>query len=233
MTAAPQNVSFAEMSARQQQAVKLLLQDPDVATISSFIGIDGTNETVNTGRMQIALRPHAERKFDAMQIMEHLQQQLTGMTGLQFYLQPVQDLTVEDRISRTQYQLTLESADEKLLAVWVPKLVDSLRAQPELSDVTDDMQNDGINTFVDIDRDAAARLGVTAAMIDDALYDAFGQRQISTVFTQSNQYRVVLETAPQFRRDPSALGAVYVKTSDGKPVPITSVAKFPKRAPLW
>ena len=158
--------------------------------------------------------------------MLRLQQQLAGMTGLQFYLQPVQDLTVEDRISRTQYQLTLESADEKLLALWVPKLVDSLRAQAELSDVTDDMQNDGINTFVDIDRDAAARLGITAAMIDDALYDAFGQRQISTVFTQSNQYRVVLETAPQFRRDPSAMGSVYVKTSDGKPVPITSVAKI-------
>ncbi len=226
MTQAPQNVSFTEMSSRQQQAVKLLLQDPDVATISSFIGIDGTNETVNTGRMQISLRPHAERKYDATQIMLRLQQQLAGMTGLQFYLQPVQDLTVEDRISRTQYQLTLESADEKLLALWVPKLVDSLRAQAELSDVTDDMQNDGINTFVDIDRDAAARLGITAAMIDDALYDAFGQRQISTVFTQSNQYRVVLETAPQFRRDPSAMGSVYVKTSDGKPVPITSVAKI-------
>ncbi|MDO8695329.1 MAG: multidrug efflux RND transporter permease subunit [Sheuella sp.] len=226
MTQAPQNVSFSAMSLRQQEAVKLLLQDPDVATISSFIGIDGTNETVNTGRLQVALRPNAERKSDATQIMRRLQQVLTGMTGLQFYLQPVQDLTVEDRISRTQYQLTLESADAKLLAEWVPKLVDRLREKPELADVTDDMQNEGINTFVDIDRDAAARLGITAAMIDDALYDAFGQRQISTVFTQSNQYRVVLETAPQFRRDPSALGSVYVKTSDGKPVPITSVAKI-------
>jgi len=226
MTQAPQNVSFAEMSLRQQQAVKILLDDPDVASIASFIGIDGTNETVNSGRMQIALRPHAQRKFDASQIMLRLQQQLAGMVGLQFYLQPVQDLTVEDRISRTQYQLTLESADEQLLALWVPKLVDSLRAQAELSDVTDDMQNEGINTFVEIDRDAAARLGVTTSMIDDALYDAFGQRQISTVFTQSNQYRVVLETAPQFRREPSAIGSVYVKTSDGKPVPITSVAKI-------
>ena len=226
MTQAPQNVSFKEMSKRQQEAVKLVLQDPDVATISSFIGIDGTNETVNTGRMQIALRPHAERKSDATQIMRRMQQTLTGMTGLQFYLQPVQDLTVEDRISRTQYQLTLESADAQLLAVWVPKLVDNMRAQPQLSDVTDDLQNEGINTFVEIDRDAAARLGVTTAMIDDALYDAFGQRQISTVFTQSNQYRVVLETAPQFRRDPSALGSVYVKTNDGKPVPISSLAKI-------
>lgn len=233
MTQAPQNVSFSAMSSRQQEAVKLLLQDPDIATISSFIGIDGTNETVNSGRMQITLRPHAERKYDATQIMRRLQQQLSSITNLQFYLQPVQDLTVEDRISRTQYQLTLESADAQLLAIWVPKLVDKLREQTQLSDVTDDMQNEGMNTFVDIDRDAAARLGVSTAAIDDALYDAFGQRQISTVFTQSNQYRVVLETAPQFRRDPASLGSVYVKTIEGKPVLLTSVAKITEgRSPL-
>ena len=233
MTQAPQNISFSAMSTRQQAAVKVLLEDPDVLTISSFIGIDGTNETVNTGRMQIALRPHAERHADAAQIMRRLQQQLMQVEGLQFYLQPIQDLTVEDRISRTQYQLTLESTDIQMLSEWVPKFVDRLRTQPQLIDVTDDMQNEGTSVFVDIDRDAAARLGITAAMIDDALYDAFGQRQISTVFTQSNQYRVVLETAPQFRRDPSSLNALYVKTSDGKPVPLTSIAKISeKRAPL-
>lgn len=226
MTQAPQNVSFSAMSARQQDAVKVLLQDPDVATVASFIGIDGTNETVNTGRIQVSLRSHAQRDDDATQIMRRLQQQLSVVTDLQFYLQPVQDLTVEDRISRTQYQFTLESADPQLLATWAPKLVERLRQQPELVDVIDDLQNEGVNAYVDIDRDAAARLGVTAAVIDDALYDAFGQRQISTIFTQSNQYRVVLETAPQFRRDPTALGSVYVKTADGKPVPISSVAKI-------
>ena len=229
MTQAPQNLSFAAMSTRQQTAVKIVLENPDVSTVSSFIGIDGTNESVNTGRMQVVLKPHGVRKDNATQIMRSLQEQLTTMPGMQFYLQPVQDLTVEDRISRTQYQFSLESADSQLLTKWVPLLLERLRAQPALADVIDDLQEDGASTFVDIDRDAAARLGVTAASIDDALYDAFGQRQISTIFTQSNQYRVVLETAPQFRKDPSALGSVYVKTTDGKPVPISSVAKISER----
>ncbi len=233
MTQAPQSISFTAMSARQQTAVKIVLEDPDVASVSSFIGIDGTNESVNTGRIQVALKPHSVRKRDSMQIMQELQAQLTTMPEMQFFLQPVQDLTVEDRISRKQYHLSLESADAHVLAKWVPLLVDRMRAESSLADVTDDLQEDGVNTFVDIDRDAAARLGVTAASIDDALYDAFGQRQISTIFTQSNQYRVVLETAPQFRKDPSALGSVYVKTTDGKPVPISSVAKISEsRSPL-
>lgn len=226
ITQAPQNISFQAMSERQQAAVKVILEDRDVKTVSSFIGVDGTNETVNTGRMQIALRGHAERSDTAATIIRRMQQQVSGIDSLQFYFQPVQDLTVEDRISRTQYQLTLESADAALLAKWVPLLVEKLREQPQLTDVIDDMQNDGLTTFVDIDRDAASRLGVTAAAIDDALYDAFGQRQISTIFTQSNQYRVVLETAPQFRKDPTAINSVYVKTAEGKPVPITSVAKI-------
>ena len=225
ITQAPQNLSFQAMSERQQSAVKVVLQDPDIATVASFIGVDGNNETVNTGRMQISLRQHAERNASAATIILRLKEQLAEVNGLQFYFQPVQDLTVEDRISRTQYQLTLESADPALLQKWVPQLVDKMRQQPQLTDVIDDLQNDGLTTFVDIDRDAAARLGVTAAAIDDALYDAFGQRQISTIFTQSNQYRVVLETAPQFRKDPTAINSVYVKTTDGKPVPISAVAK--------
>ncbi len=233
MTQAPQTLSFAAMSARQQDAVKIVLQDPDVSTVASFIGVDGTNETVNTGRMQVALKSHATHRRSVMQIMQDLKTQLASLTGMEFYLQPVQDLTVEDHISRTQYQLTLDSGDTATLEKWVPRLLERLRAQPQLSDVTDDMQEDGVSAFVEIDRDAAARLGVTAATIDDALYDAFGQRQVSTVFTQSNQYRVVLETAPQFRQNPAALNSIYVATSGGKPVPISSVAKISeKRSPL-
>lgn len=223
VTQAPQNLSFAAMAQRQQEAVNILLEDPAIATVASFVGVDAVNETVNTGRLQVALRPHSQRDDQASVIIERLQKRLGALAGLQFYLQPVQDLTVEDRVSRTQYQLTLESVDPALLAQWVPMLVDHLRMQKPLIDVIDDMQNEGLNTSIQIDRDAAARVGVSVAAIDDALYDAFGQRQISTIFTQSNQYRVVLETAPQFRRDPSAIGSVYVKTTEGKPIALTSL----------
>ena len=233
VTQAPQNLAFAAMAERQQVAVKTILQDPDVSSVSSFIGIDGVNETVNTGRIQVALKPHGQRRAEISEVLQRLQDQLQLVAGLQFYLQPVQDLTVEDRVSRTQYQLTLESVDPELLSVWVPKLVDALRNKPELADVIDDMQEDGLNTFIDIDRDAAARLGVSAAAIDDALYDAFGQRQISTVFTQSNQYRVVIEVPEQFRRDPASLSTVYVKSTTGKPIALTSVVKVTEgRSPL-
>jgi multidrug efflux pump len=233
VTQAPQNLAFAAMAERQQVAVKTILQDPDVSSVSSFIGIDGVNETVNTGRIQVALKPHGQRRAEISEVLQRLQQQLQLVAGLQFYLQPVQDLTVEDRVSRTQYQLTLESVDPELLSVWVPKLVDALRNKPELADVIDDMQEDGLNTFINIDRDAAARLGVSAAAIDDALYDAFGQRQISTVFTQSNQYRVVIEVPEQFRRDPASLSTVYVKSTTGKPIALTSVVKVTEgRSPL-
>ena len=230
---APQNLSFTAMSQRQQDAVRVILQDPEVASVASFIGIDGVNETVNTGRMQVALRSQNARKENVMSVIRRLQDSLQSVPGLQFYLQPVQDLTVEDRVSRTQYQLTLETADPALLERWTPTLVERLRQQPELADVVDDLQEDGLHTFVDIDRDAAARLGISAAAIDDALYDAFGQRQISTIFTQSNQYRVVIEVPPNNRRDPSALGSVYVRSNTGKPVPLSSVVKVSEgRTPL-
>lgn len=233
VTQAPQNLSFHAMSTRQQEAVAIILKDPSVASVASFIGIDGVNETVNTGRMQIALRSQNDRRDGVATVIARLQTELGDFSGLQFYFQPVQDLTVEDRVSRTQYQLTLESADAALLAQWVPKLVEQLRAQPELTGVVDDLQEEGLNTFIDIDRDAAARLGVTTAGIDDALYDAFGQRQISTIFTQSNQYRVVIEVPPQFRKDPSSLNAVYVKSTAGKPIPLSSVVKVSEgRTPL-
>jgi multidrug efflux pump len=158
VTQAPQNLSFDAMSRRQQEAVGVILKDSTVASVASFIGIDGINETVNTGRIQIALRPHNERSENVTQVIRRLENELSLMTDLRFYFQPVQDLTVEDRVSRTQYQLTLEAADASLLAQWVPKLVDQLRAQPELTGVVDDLQEDGLNTFIHIDRDAAARL---------------------------------------------------------------------------
>ena len=233
VTQAPQNLSFNAMSQRQQEAVGVILKDPTVASVASFIGIDGINETVNTGRIQIALRDQNIRHENVAQVIQRLENELSLITGLRFYFQPVQDLTVEDRVSRTQYQLTLEAADPSLLAQWVPKLVDQLRAQPELTGVVDDLQEDGLNTFIHIDRDAAARLGVSAAAIDDALYDAFGQRQISTIFTQSNQYRVVIEVPAQFRRDPSSLGSVFVKSNTGKPIPLNTIVKVTEgRTPL-
>lgn len=233
VTQAPQNLSFNAMSQRQQDAVGVILRDPSVASVASFIGIDGVNETVNTGRIQISLRSQNERDEGVTQVMKRLQGELSEVAGLDFYFQPVQDLTVEDRVSRTQYQLTLESANADLLAQWVPKLVDQLKLQPELTGVVDDLQEEGLNTFVNIDRDAAARLGVTSAAIDDALYDAFGQRQISTIFTQSNQYRVVIEVPAQFRRDPSSLGSVYVKNNMGKPIPLSAIVKITEgRTPL-
>lgn len=233
VTQAPQNLSFSAMSQRQQEAVGVIMQDPDVATVSSFIGIDGVNESVNTGRMQVSLRSQNIRNDDVTTVIARLKDRLHTLPGLQFYLQPVQDLTVEDRVSRTQYQLTLESADPALLEQWAPKLVEKLRQQKELADVVDDLQEDGLHTFVDIDRDAAARLGISAAAIDDALYDAFGQRQVSTIFTQSNQYRVVIEVPPQNRRDPSSLGSVYVRSNTGKPVQLSTVVKTSEgRTPL-
>jgi len=233
VTQAPQNLSFNAMSQRQQEAVGIILKDPNVASVASFIGIDGINETVNTGRIQIALRDQNVRHENVTQVIRRLENELSLMTDLQFYFQPVQDLTVEDRVSRSQYQMTLEAADPSLLAQWVPKLVDQLRVQPELTGVVDDLQEEGLNTFIHIDRDAAARLGVSAAAIDDALYDAFGQRQISTIFTQSNQYRVVIEVPAQFRRDPSSLGSVYVKSSTGKPIALNTIVKVTEgRTPL-
>ena len=233
ITQAPQNLSFAAMSQRQEEAVKVLLGDPDVYSVSSFIGVDAANPTLNTGRMQIALKPHGERDQSVAEMMRRLQDALVIVPGMQFYLQPVQDLTVEDRVSRTQYQLTLETPYMDLLAEWVPKLVERMRQIPELVDVADDLQNEGLHTYLEIDREAASRLGVTATAITDALYDAFGQRQVSTIFTQSNQYRVVVETAPQFRQDPSGLGNVYVKTADGKPVALTNFARIEQgRSPL-
>jgi len=217
-------VSFSAMAQRQQQAVKKILEDPAVEAVSSFIGIDGTNATLNTGRMQIALTPIAERDDNASQIIRRLGERLRDVPGVQVFMQPVQDLSIDDRVSRTQYQMTLSDPDRLVLLEWVPRIEAKLRELPELADVANDQQSGGLQTTLKIDRDAAARLGVTNSAMDEALYDAFGQRLISTIFTQSAQYRVVLEVAPQYRQGPQSLGQIYVQTTSGVPVPLTSIA---------
>lgn len=224
ITQAPQSISFAAMAERQQVAAAIVLQDPDVAAVSSFIGVDGNNATLNTGRLQISLKPTEERSAKLPQVMQRLQNALREQNGLTVYMQPVQDLTIEDRVSRTQYQMTLSNPEHAVLMEWAPKVVARLSQLPELADVADDLQDQGLQTWVEIDRDAASRLGITAAAIDEALYDAFGQRLISTIYTQSNQYRVVLEVLPQFQKTPESIEQIHVKTAGGQQVPLISVA---------
>jgi multidrug efflux pump len=226
ITQAPQSISFQAMAQRQQEAARIILADPDVRTVSSFIGVDGSNATLSAGRIQIALKPQSERSGSLSVVLARLRDSLAGMQGMTVYMQPVQDLTIEDRVSRTQYQMTLSNPDLKLLSAWTPRVVQRLSQLPQLADVTDDLQDEGLETYVDIDRDAASRLGITAAVIDEALYNAFGQRLISTIFTQSAQYRVVLEVEPQFSRGPDALSQIYVPTSTGSQVPLSSVARI-------
>ena len=229
ITEADQSISYPAMAGRQQALAAVILKDPAVASLSSFIGVDGDNVTLNSGRMQIALKPHAQRSEPATAVMRRLAEAARQVPGITVHMQPVQDLTIEDRVSRAQYQFTLGSPDSKALAEWVPRLVARLKQLPQLSDVASDLQNNGLQAFVDIDRDAAGRLGVTVAAIDNALYDAFGQRLISTIFTQSSQYRVVLEVQPAFQAGPAALDGLYVPTASGQQVPLTSVARIEER----
>jgi len=227
---APQNISFDAMAERQQALGRVILQDPAVASISSFIGIDGTNTTLNSGRIQITLKPLAERGESVGEVMSRLRPALAKVDGITLYLQPVQDLTVENRVSRTQFQYSLEDPDEDELRAWAPKFVARLRELPELHDVATDQLDQGLQARVQIDRATASRLGITPQMIVDALYNAFGQRQISTVFTQLNQYRVVLEVLPEFRMDPSVLDRVYLRSSAGGQVPLSTLATIEQRA---
>jgi multidrug efflux pump len=203
-------ISFAAMADRQQALAKVILQDPAVESLSSFIGVDGNNPTLNSGRFLINLKPLAQRSGSATDVIRRLQESLAGVEGIVLYMQPVQDLTIEDKVSRTQYQFSVEDANADELAGWVPKLVLRLREDPRLVDVASDQQDGGLQAFVNIDRAAASRFGVTPAMIDSALYNAFGQRLVSTIFTQTNQYRVVLEVAPEFRKGMAALDNIYV-----------------------
>jgi multidrug efflux pump len=220
---APQNVSFEAMSQRQQQLAHVILKDPDVLSLSSFIGIDGTNLTMNSGRIQINLKPRDERKSTASEIIRRLQQPLSQVQGITLYMQPIQDLTVEDRVSRTQYQYSMEDTDAQELASWSQKLTQQLNSSaPALRDIASDQQNGGLQADLVIDRDSASRLGILPAQIDATLYDAFGQRQVSTMYTQLNQYHVVLEVDPQFQQDPSSLNNLYVKSNTGTQVPLSA-----------
>ncbi len=233
VTEAPPVVSFANMMGRQREAAQAVMADPDVATVASFIGADGTNATVNSGRLSIALRPRAERRADAAQIIDRLQARLAAVPGIAVYLQPVQDLQIESRLSRTQFQYTLEDPSLDELAVWAPRVLARLQALPQLRRVASDQQPGGLQVKVTIDRDTASRLGILPQAIDDVLYDAFGQRQVSTIFTQLNQYRVILEVKPSFQQDPEALSHLYVRSQAGDQVPLSAFARFERStAPL-
>ncbi|WP_313136609.1 MdtB/MuxB family multidrug efflux RND transporter permease subunit [Stutzerimonas nitrititolerans] len=230
---APQSVSFSAMSERQQSLSRIILADPAVASLSSYIGVDGDNVTLNSGRVLINLKPHDERDVTASEVIDRLRPELAKLPGIQLFMQPVQDLSIEDRVSRTQFQFSLESPDSELLQEWTPKLVEALRQRTELTDVTSDLQSNGLQVFLDIDRDAAARLGIEVSAITDALYDAFGQRQISTIFTQASQYRVVLEAEAGDRLGPQALEQIFVQSEGGTPVRLSSLARLEQRsAPL-
>ena len=222
----PQTASFLEMAEKQQALAAAILQDPAVESLSSFIGVDGTNFTINTGRIQINLKPIEERQLTASDVIRRLETRLADVHGVTFFMQPVQDLTVEDRVSRTQFQYTFEDSDARELAEWVPQFVERLRVQPEVRDVATDQQDQGLRAHLVIDRETASRLGITPQMIDDTLYDAFGQRQISTLFTQLNQYRVVLEVAPEFQQGPAALNDIYLRSSLNGQVPLSAVTRF-------
>jgi len=223
---APQNVSFAAMTARQRALADVILQDPAVESLSSFIGIDGTNTTLNSGRIQINLKPLEDRKLSASEVIRRLQSAIAKVDGITLFLQPVQDLTVEDRVSRTQFQYSLEDVDPKELAYWTPKFVEKLKTLPDLRDVATDQLNDGLLATLTIDRDTASRLGILPADIDNTLYDAFGQRQVSTIFTQLNQYHVVMEVDKSFRQTPAALKDIYVRSSNGQQVPLSAFTRF-------
>ncbi|HZX66788.1 MAG TPA: multidrug efflux RND transporter permease subunit [Myxococcales bacterium] len=224
VTEAGPDVSFPRMLGLQQQLAEVALSDPDVASVASFIGADGTNPTSNSGRLSITLKPRKERSESAQGIIDRLRPKFHDVEGMQVFLQPVQDLQIESRQSRTQFQYTLEDADPDELAEWAPKMAEKMRSLPELRDVASDLQTSGLQLKLTIDRDTAARLGVLPQAIDDALYDAFGQRQVSTIFTQLNQYRVILELKPEYQQDPGTLDKLYVRTLGGDQVPLSSIA---------
>ena len=223
---ADESVSFSAMAVRQQALARVILKDPAVESLSSFIGVDGINTTLNSGRILINLKPLEERKISASEVMRRLQPELAKVDGITLYMQPIQDLTVEDRVSQTQYQYTLEDANADELNQWTTRLLDRLQTLPELRDVATDQQTHGLQARLVIDRVTASRLGITPQAIDNALYDAFGQRQISTLFTQLNQYHVILETLPDFQRNPSKLNNIYVLSTSGTAVPLGAFTHF-------
>jgi multidrug efflux pump len=225
---APQTISFPAMAQRQQDLAKVILQNPAVQSLSSFVGIDGTNTTVNSGRFLINLKPHDERDATISQVIAGLQNATAQIHGIDLYLQPVQDLTVEDRISRTEYQYSLEDPNPAELSQWTTRLMAKLKTMPQLRDLATDQQNHGLEADLIIDRNTASRLGIGLQSIDNTLYDAYGQRQVSTIFTQLNQYHVVLEVAPEFQQNPAALDDLYFSATGGSEVPLSTFAQVIK-----
>ncbi|MGD0800302.1 MAG: multidrug efflux RND transporter permease subunit [Terracidiphilus sp.] len=226
---APQTVSFASMAERQQKLVDTLLEDPAVDNISSFIGVDGTNTTLNSGRIQINLKPLDQRILSATDVIRRLQAKLQNVEdteGIQLFLQPLQDLTVEDRVSRTEFQYSLEDPDQVELAKYTRLMVTELGKEKVVTDVASDLQDQGLGAQLVIDRDTAARLGIAMADVDNTLYDAFGQRQVSTIFTQLNQYHVVMEVGKNFQTDPATLNNLFVKSGNGTQVPLSQLAHW-------
>jgi len=235
ITQADQSVSYAAMAERQQQLAAIIVKDPDVASLSSFIGVDGQNVTLNTGRMLINLKPRDERTSTASEIIRRITAATASEPGIRLYMQPVQDLTIDTAVSATQYQVILESPNLEDFETWVPRFTAALAASPAVVDVTSDHQGQGLAAYVTIDRPTAGRYGITPATIDNALYDAFGQRIISTIFTQSNQYRVILEADPKLHTTLRSLDAIYLpsSTATNGQVPLSSVARVSeRRAPL-
>ena len=226
---APQNVSFSAMAEYQQKLGKIILQDPAVENLSSFIGVDGINSTPNSGRFLINLKPHEVRSESASEVIARLKSKLADLNSVSLYLQPVQDLTMENRVSRTQYQFTLESPDAEELNRWTKRLIERLLQEPEFDEVTSDIQDQGLQVYVNIDRSTASRLGISTATIDNTLYSAYGQRLVSTIFTQSNQYRVVLEVDPTAQNTPETLNDLRISSSNGTQVPLSAIAEITER----
>ncbi len=231
---APQSISFSAMADRQQVLATAILQDADVASLSSFIGVDGTNMTLNSGRLLINLNPHDARNADVTEIIQRLKQKAQSVSGISLYMQPVQDLTIDLTVSRTQYIFALQDSNPDELAEWTPRLVDKLKQLPQFADVTSDLEAKGLTVFIDIDRDTAGRFGITPATIDNALYDAFGQRIVSTIFTNSNQYRVILEASPDFQATLQSFSSIYLPSATGTgQVPLSAIVKMREEtAPL-
>ena len=235
VTQATQSISFAKMATEQRTLAESILKDPDVVSLSSFIGVDGANVTQNSGRMLINLKPHAERKMSASDIIRRIQQETADVAGISLFMQPVQDLSIDTAASATQYQFTLDNQDLTLLQDWTPKVLERLSRIPDIVDVASDMQQNGRSVMVEIDRANAARFGVTPASIDNALYDAYGQRIISTIFTQANQYRVILDIDPKLKQTLTSLNSIYLPTSASTTgqAPLNAIARFDvKSAPL-
>ncbi|MFI4972959.1 MAG: efflux RND transporter permease subunit [Caulobacterales bacterium] len=233
VTEAGQSVSYARMAQLQNQLATQLLTDPDVDSLTGFVGVEANNTTLNTGRLLINLKPRGERTGSQAAILERLRRSASATPGVSLYLQPVQDLTIDANVSRTQYQFSLEGPDQPTINTWAGKIVDQLNQDRRLRNVSADVKDQGLSAFVNIDRDAAARLAITPSTVDDALYDAYGQRIISTIFTQSNQYRVILEADPNLPQNAASLDSLYLKSASGGPTPLSAVATVSQRtAPL-